>query len=160
MQRATILIAILASLGIAPADAQTARPDGMTPAIEQCIRSNAAKVEAAEPDLTKATDFLVSYECALPIVQERNRINRIQQEALAARTKQQCEDRVAQQKKMDPSNTNRTYENCDQIGALFTNLTGMDSLSTYGPVPKPVAAIDLAAHLLIDLRLSHIKTRQ
>ena len=61
-------LVLITVLGLVPALADD--NDGMTPAIAQCLRDNAAKVETAEPDLTKATDYLVTDMCALPVAAE------------------------------------------------------------------------------------------
>jgi hypothetical protein len=136
--------------------------EGMTPAIAQCLQTNAPKVEAAEPDLTKATDYLVVDACALPIAAEQKRLNDLRMQAVQDRSRQQCEDRVEQQKKNDAANTNRVvtrvYENCALQSANIFNSFSFLSVSGLGP--KPAAAVSMAARLILDLRVAHNKTRQ
>ena len=45
----------------------------ITPAIAKCLNDYAAKVEAVEPDLSKATEYLMNTICAGPVVTELQR---------------------------------------------------------------------------------------
>jgi hypothetical protein len=166
MLRATLVLALSLTASTAWAAPAYAAEDGMTPAIAQCLRDNAAKVESAEPDLTKATDYLVGNACALPVALEQKRLNDLRIQAQQQHNLQQCEDRVAQQKKYDAANTaqngsshviSRVYENC----ALQSNnfLSTFNFLSVSGIGPKPAAAVSMAAKLILDLRVAHNKAR-
>jgi len=146
---------LIASLALA-APAYAAENDGMTPAIAKCLQQNAAAVEAAEPDLTKATDFLVNATCAAPVAEEQRRINILRTQQTAERNRAQCLDRVAQQKGQDAALTNppRRYENCE---LNYNNQIGNSSflLPLIGMGARPPAVISMAAKLILDLRLAH-----
>jgi len=145
----------------APAHAQN--NDGMTPAIAQCLQQNAAAVEAAEPDLTKATDYLVADICAAPVSEEQRRITTIRTEQAAARARAQCQDRVAQQKAQDAAQPNpprRTYENCELNYTNQISNTGFIlPIMGMGIGTRPPAVVSMAAKLILDLRLAHNKSR-
>ena len=143
------------------APAYAAENDGMTPAIAQCLQQNASAVEAAEPDLTKATDFLVNAICAAPVAEEQRRINTIRTQQTAERNRAQCLDRVAQQKGQDAALANpprRNYENCE---LNYNNQISNSSfiLPILGIAARPPAVISMAAKLILDLRLAHNKPR-
>jgi hypothetical protein len=149
------------------APAHAAENDGMTPAIAQCLQQNAAAVEAAEPDLTKATDYLVADSCAAPVAEEQHRISTMRTQQMAERNRAQCQDRVAQQKSQDavlPNPPRRTYENCElsynnQIGNNQIANTGfLLPIMGIGTRPPP-AVVSMAAKLILDLRLAHNKSR-
>ena len=153
------LAAAAALMLAAPAFAQD--DDGMTPAIAQCLRDNAAKVETAEPDLTKATDYLVGNACAQPVAAEQQRLTNLRLKALADRNRQRCEDRIARQKKSDGENNrasaNRYYESCsDQADMLLggTRLYGSTAVGI-----RPASVVSMAAKLILDLRVAHNKPR-
>jgi predicted outer membrane protein len=153
-----ILAAMVALVLVAPATAQDS--DGMTPAIAQCLRDNAASVEAAEPDLTKATDYLVGNACAQPVAAEQQRLTNLRLKALADRNRQRCEERVARQKKVDGENNrtsaNRYYENCaDQADTLLgARLYGGTAVGI-----RPASVVSMAAKLILNLRVAHSKSR-
>ena len=162
-RRAALLILALATALPARAQSQAPaqNPDGMTPAIAECLQKNAAAVEAAEPDLTKATDYLVTDICAAPIAEEQRRINMIRTQQMAERNRAQCQDRVAQQKSQDAALANpprRTYENCDLIYNNQINANGF-VLPLIGIGTRPPAVVSMAAKLILELRLAHNKSR-
>lgn len=70
---AAVLIAALALAPSALAQVPAAQPTptGMTPALEQCIRGNAAAVERGVADLAAATSFLVEKVCAQEASEDR-----------------------------------------------------------------------------------------
>ena len=142
--------------------------DGMTPQIAQCLRDNAARVEAAEPDLTKATDYLVADACAAPVATEQRRLNMLHTQQMAERNRAQCQDRVAQQKAQDqaatPPRTNRVFENCDlQYSNAIANqqlMANQQFLPILGFVGgRPPAVTSMAASLILDLRNARNKPR-
>src|ERR1700733_4507561 len=119
MKRLAASLFLLAVSAPALAQNNDAAPavDGMTPAIAECLQKNAAAVEAAEPDLTKATDYLVADACAQPVSAEQQRISAERTRQMAERNRTQCLDRVAQQKAQDAISgqpNRRNYENCQQ----------------------------------------------
>ena len=157
MKRLAAVLFLLA----ASAPAHAAENDGMTPAIAECLQQNAAAVEAAEPDLTKATDFLVNAICAAPVAEEQRRINTIRTQQTAERNRTQCLDRVAQQKGLDAAMANpprRTYENCELNYNNQISNSGF-ILPMLGIANRPPAVVSMAAKLIIDLRLAHNKSR-
>ena len=158
MKHIAVLLAGVALLSI---PARAADNDGMTPAISQCLHDNAAAVEAAEPDLTKATDYLVSSACAAPIADEQHRMNVVRTQQMAERNRAQCLDRVAQQKSQETISPapRRIYENCElNYNNLIAN-GNFPVLFGIGIGARPAAAISLAAKLILDLRLAHNKSR-
>ena len=149
--------AALLTLALAlPAHAAT--DDGMTPAIAQCLQQNAASVEDAEPDLTRATDYLVGSMCAAPVAEEQRRLNQLRIKASAERNRAQCQERVDQQKARDakqPRGYERTYENCQR-----SYDTVMDSGRHAGSFmigSRPPAAVSMAAKLIVTQRLARKK---
>jgi hypothetical protein len=135
--------------------------DGMTPAIAECLQKNAAAVEAAEPDLTKATDYLVADICAQPVAEEQRRITAIRTEQVAQRNRAQCQDRVAQQKSQDAALTSpprRTYENCELNYTNQISNTGF-VIPMLGMGVRPPAVISMAARLILERRLAHNQSR-
>ena len=136
-----------------------AQQDGLPPDISQCLRDNAAAVETAEPDLTKATDFLVLDACALPVAREQQRQNTQRLKEAADRNRALCLDRVAQQKQQDQAaaRPGRSYENCD---LNYNNAVANSPLLPVLAIPqRNPAAIALAAKLILDLRVAHNKPR-
>jgi len=155
-----ILPACAAILALA-APVRAQQDDELAPEIAQCLRDNATAVESVEPDLTKATDFLVIDACAAPIAKDQQRQNAQRLQASAERNRAQCQQRVAQQKQLDESSTparnGRVYENCD---FNYDNaLAGTQILSIINVPQRPAAAVALAAKLILDLRVAHNKSR-
>jgi hypothetical protein len=160
---ALLIVALATAL---PAQAQDTvhapNSDGMTPAIAQCLQQNAAAVESAEPDLTKATDYLVADVCAVPVADEQQSINAERTRQMAERNRAQCLDRVAQQKTQDaalPQPRNRTYENCQlQYDTMIANAS-FPLLIGIGLANRPPAAVSMAAKLILERRLAHNQSR-
>jgi hypothetical protein len=150
-------LAVMEALAFA-APAHAADGDGITPAIAQCLRDNAARVEAAEPDLTKATDYLVSNACAQPVADEQTRLNTLRIKTMAERTRDRCEARRKFDADSRPASTRPTYDNCAEqydtvIGVRTIYPTGL------GIGPRPPAVVSMAAKLILDLRVAHNKAR-
>jgi hypothetical protein len=131
-------------------------PDALAPPIAQCIDANAAKVEATIDDLSKATDFLVSDVCAESVAAEQARMSKAQMDAEAAQTRTMCEE----SKKHGGGEKDLTNTYCTYVERLSVDAHDM-SYTIYAPSLNnaPAAAIALAAKRLLDLRLSHTKTR-
>jgi hypothetical protein len=161
-RKITLLLVSLAAATTGPSafaqDAKLGAP------IEECIRSNAAKVESAIDDLSRATSFLVSNVCAEPVAAENARKMKVSAERRAKQLQAWCDD----QKKSNtqpPGSASLSYM-CAASGATHIGFSGIDqydgddddSLSFVGT--SPPAAIGLASRLLLDLRLSHSKTGQ
>jgi hypothetical protein len=159
MRRGAALLILSLALAL-PARAQTG--DGMTPAIAECLQKNAAAVEAAEPDLTKATDYLVADACAQPVSAEQQRISAERTRQMAERNRTQCLDRVAQQKAQDAISgqpNRRNYENCQQNYDNLIGNTNLPILLGIGIGNRSPAAMSMAAKLILDLRVAHNKAR-
>ena len=137
----------------APAAAQaqfSAEPTAVTPALEQCIRTNASKVEAAMPDLDKAVEYLVADICAVPTAAQLAQQAKAASDAQAAQMKAACDKRKASAKPSDDED-----DGCGSIdfaGGSLLYASGFSSL-----MMAPPAAKALAASLLLDSRISHLK---
>ena len=161
-RRAALLILALAAALPARAQDGAQNPDGMTPAIAECLQKNAAAVEAAEPDLTKATDYLVADICAAPVAEEQRRVTIARNQQNAERNRAQCQDRVTQQKTQDAiagQPSRRTYENCELVynNQINANSFVLPFIGLGGT--RPPAVVSMAAKLILDLRLAHTKSR-
>jgi hypothetical protein len=148
-------------LTMAAARPAHAADDGMTPAIAQCLQQNASSVETAEPDLTKATEYLVGSVCVAPIADEQRRLNQLRTKAMADRNRAQCEKRVAEQKVREASRTpnpGRSYEDCERYSEILMDAARFPM--AYGAAGlRPPAAMSMAAKLILDLRLARNKSR-
>jgi hypothetical protein len=158
-----ILLPACAVLVVLVAPVRAQQDESPTPEIAQCLRDNAAAVEAAEPDITKATDFLVLDACAVPIAKEQQRQNAQRTQTAAERNRALCRDRVAQQKQQDqsavPGRTVRIYENCDlNYDNAMANTNAM-ILPIINLPQRPPAVVAMAAKLILDLRVAHNKSR-
>jgi hypothetical protein len=139
------------------ADAPLAAP------VDACIRGNAAGVEAAIPDLSQGVDFLVGNLCAEPIATEQARQSKIDNDRRTAKLKAACDARKPHPGKPDDKDYMSLM--CSyQIGVLTetNNDDDQDVVTAYVGFSgvgggRPPAAAALAARLLLDLRLAHLK---
>jgi hypothetical protein len=153
-----ILAALATTTVPAAVEAQSpAAPAAIPPALERCIRDNAAKVEATVPDLGHASEFLVSDVCAVPLNEERMRLAKIMFDKQAARMKSICAAAKASGHRSpeddDGSDACSTGFDSDDMTALYANGFGNQGVQT-----PPATA--LASQLLLDLRLSKSNSRQ
>ena len=130
---------------------------------EQCIRDNAAKVEAAIGDLNQAVDFLVTKICAIPLARLNAHTMKVRQETTSAQMKAMCDKRKAEPKKDD---SNKSFDICsvsDYTAGFLTepndDVTDEGAFPFAGASPTP-DTVALASSLLLDLRLSHLKSGQ
>jgi hypothetical protein len=155
-------------LSVTPAMAEDG--DGISPKVAQCLRENAARVEAAEPDLTKATNYLIGGACAAPVADEQRRLNMLRNQQMAERNRNQCRDRVAAQKARErttPPNYNPVYEDCElQYSNAIANQSPANPLEGAflagllgGGSAHPPAVTSMAASLILDLRNARNKPR-
>jgi hypothetical protein len=132
--------------------------------IEQCIRSNAPQVETAIPDLVQAVNFLVSNLCADPIAAEQSRQNKLQADRQAEKWKKVCDEQKAQSQSGTATDkrvvTMNSFCSSMRIGFLTEPSADDGSYTLYSPVGAPPSAVALASRLLLDLRLSHLKSGQ
>ena len=164
MTRSAILAILLASVAVAPALADDSSTP-LDPAIEKCIRDNAPKVETAIPDLTAATDFLVTKLCAEPVAALNDRESERQHDRTVAQWKDYCDKQKAAASERPGKQANAMASWCESPGggAAFGVLIAPSEDDEYGGVlsylntTPPPSAVALAAHLLLDLRLSHLK---
>ena len=162
----TAVFAIL----IAASGAIAADTDGATklPApIEQCIRGNAVKVEAAVPSLNEAVDFLVAKVCAVPIATESARVARLMQERTAGQWKKMCDEDTAAAKGSTTDGDKaapKTPDFCAMTKIGFLSETSQDDDEgipySIALSASPPAATALAAQLLPDLCLAHSRAVQ
>ncbi|MGA9796509.1 MAG: hypothetical protein WBQ17_13345 [Rhizomicrobium sp.] len=149
-----------------PAFAQSA-PTDFKAQIEQCLRQNAPKVEAAIPDLKQGVDFLLNEVCAVPVAAETERKTQAFEEASNARYQKMCDQEKAGQKNNSAGSANRaqlygcTMAGVTKIGIVnTTQYVGNDDADgspNYFPQASPEMNA-LAASLLLDLRLAHQKS--
>jgi hypothetical protein len=138
-----------------PAQAADATPAA---ALEQCVRDNAAKVEAAMPDLNQAVEFLVQKVCAEPVARLNAQAMRVRQQDQAARMKAMCDKRKSQPRTDD---ANKTFDLCamqDYAAGVLAEPDDDDDIPSFMTGNGPPSAVALASRLLLDLRISHQKS--
>jgi hypothetical protein len=159
------LVTILVSVALIAAPAVQAQPAGpapadqLAPAIETCIRDNAASVEKAIPDLNQAVEFLAAKVCAVPVEAERQRLAKALADRQAEKMKAACARQQKAQKDVTPPSPDEdNFDVCSDNGVDFE---GFSALYVTGYINNaPPAATALASKLLLDLRLSNSKSRQ
>jgi hypothetical protein len=156
MMRAIAASAVVALIALS----QIARAGDMPPLaapIAQCINDNAAKVEAAIPDLNQAVDFLVLNVCAGPVAEQQQLHIKRTAEKSVARLQKMCDD----EKGADKTKPAPSYCNSLKLG-FMSEPNNIDE-DYFGIVAtassKPAAAAALASRLLLDLRLSHMAVK-
>jgi hypothetical protein len=158
----------LAATDTVAADVTTPPPDPYASPIEQCIRDNAGKVEAAIADLNQGVDFLVGKVCAAPIAEHNQERVKLQQQQNALRMRSLCDDQATAQAaaKSDsakPENGRFVVNGVDYCAVLKSASTSTAQPLPYDPwLPapgivstNPPAAVALAAQLILDLRSAH-----
>jgi hypothetical protein len=151
-----LLVCALTAAALLPAAARADDAVTLAPAIAQCINDNAAKVEAAVPDLNQAVEFLVSDVCAESVAAEQAQKARQSAERMQGQWKKVCDEETAEKKK-----TAADYCAVTKIGIANAADDEDGGYTIYAPSlsSAPPAAIALAAKRLLDLRLSHAKTK-
>ena len=152
---AVVFASVIGAAHSANADTATA----LAPTIEQCIRDNAAKVEATIPDLNEAVLFLVGSVCAEPVANENQRQNSLRMERYSAHWKQMCDAQksAAKSEPLDRETRKPAYDACAMLDYKVGFLTEPDDIDATAYVVglSPPSALALASHLLLDLRLAH-----
>ena len=155
---AALSMALSAPAGLARAEASQV----LAPDFEACIRDNAAKVEAAEPDLTKAVDYLVFDVCAMPLANDRQRQAQQIIDKQKADRQALCDQQKALRSAAEKSNDEDSGDDdFNDINSCVLDAGYEDSLTTVyitgfaAQQQKPAPAAALASQLLLDLRLSH-----
>ena len=120
--------------------------------IAQCIRDNAAKVEAAIPSLNDAADFLANRLCGGYIADEARK----QQEAAMDRMLDEQKKACAARKPDAAAKPEDEYDPCQNIDAQKAVYSGF-TIYGVGRQPDDPDAMALAAQLLLELRLAHMK---
>ncbi len=159
-----IIAAMVAIAAPAAVEAQSpTAPVALPQSLGQCIHDNAAKVEAAMPDLNAGVDFLVNKLCAVPVASQT--LHRMQDQQL--RYKAQL-DKACNDQKAKPAADAQGLPGMDVCAmknfpivsaAEDEEVDGYDGIPTY-PGAAPPSAIALASNLLLDLRLSKSNSRQ
>jgi hypothetical protein len=131
--------------------------DAVPRAVEECIRSNASKVEQSIESLTAATEFLVGSVCAQEIAAEAQRVQSQAQQRMIDAAQRACDsEKSAVTKQQDTGR--RGYDAC---ALLETSKPGLEAegWTIYAPAPKPPAATALSAKLSLELRLARATTK-
>jgi hypothetical protein len=153
--------AILLALTTGAASAETTlapQPDPYASPIEQCIRDNAAKVEATVPDINQAVDFLVGKVCAVPIAEHNAEHTKLVQRQNYERVQKMCDDQTA-------AKADAKADASKPTGVDYCALIKSASTTAVQPVPfdpwstnagvvsaNPAAAVALASQLLLNVR--------
>jgi hypothetical protein len=136
-------------------------PSDANAQIEQCIRQNAPKVEAAIRDLKQGVSFLIEDVCAVPVSLENARQMRARTAATTAQWQRLCDD-GKDRKDGDAQSKNQNYF-CSMakvngvVGGAQYVQDIVDDGTVYTGQASP-AMISLASSLLLDLRLAHLKS--
>lgn len=155
---AAAVFAVVATNAIA-ADA-TPPADPYASPIEQCIRDNAAKVEATISDLNQAVDFLVGKVCAGPIGEHNAERQKLTQQRNFENMQRLCDEQSKPSDAAKPDTSKPT-------GVDYCQIIRNAQHAALQPVPydpwapgltfgaNPSAAVALASQLLLDLRAGH-----
>ncbi|MDE2183902.1 MAG: hypothetical protein KGJ78_12860 [Alphaproteobacteria bacterium] len=129
--------------------------------INQCIRDNAAKVEAAVPNLNEAVGFLVDHICAEAVAAKNAAMSRAQHAQTAAYWQKLCEKQKMEKAKGggDKSRVGIDYCSMDGVGFAGVETYSGDVAPPYAGSASP-SAVALASRLLLDLRLSRKPTER
>jgi hypothetical protein len=161
MRRDSVFAISLLSLLLAgiSASAQTSEnsADTLSPAVEKCIRDNAADVESTVPDLNEAVTFLVGDLCAKPISEEQRRRSQAAADETEVATKKHCDELQA---KKNPTKFETSELQVCSISATHIGFVGLEQYTQDMVVSQPASATSLAAQLLLQLRLAHSKSGQ
>ena len=162
--RGLVTVLVSTALIAAPAMVQAqpvypAPADQLAPAIETCIRANAANVEKAVPDLNQAVEFLAAKVCAVPVETDRQRLAKEAADRQAEKMKAACARRQKADK--DAASSPQDEEYGDPCAMADMDFDGGSAFYVSGTLFNvPPAATALASKLLLDLRLSNSKSRQ
>jgi len=152
------LAAFTSSLGASASWAADDTSQLATP-IEQCIRSNAAKVELAIPDLNQAVSFLVNGVCSAPINAEYERRLKLKEQQSRAEMQKACEQSKLASKSQDASSALNPMCQPAIVDGMANSTSAGDDVRAYGMQPHPAEAISLASQLLLNLRLTHLNSK-
>ena len=168
MRALIVLLSISLALGMPVSVAYAVESTGakpLPPAVEQCIRDNASKVEAAQQDLNAATDFLVNKVCAVPVAQDTALQLKSRQVHYVEQLKKACDAQKAKPVDDAGSAMRSGLDPCAMqtmsgvYGGVDDVQEGYDGVPTYPGAASP-SVIALASQLLLELRLSHSKPGQ
>lgn len=167
MHKFIAAVLLYAAIAGGAAEAQVSsgpQPDPYADPIEQCIRANAAKVEASEADITEAVDLLVGRVCAVPLAEKNAQRVRQTQVRTAEAFQRMCDQQTAA--KSDPKQDSakavpQTPDFCmlaHNTAGILSNPAPPFDAWTATALPSssyPAAAVQLAAQILLELRASH-----
>jgi hypothetical protein len=150
MMSATLIVSgALVALMPATASAST---QGIAPAIEKCVRENVSAVETTVPNLNDAVSFLIDDVCAQPIAEEESRQGKLMEQQSEAQTRKRCNELKA---KKQPTQIDKlVLDTCSENSGAV----GYTGVTLYGAAQRPALATSLAAHLLLNLRMTHLKS--
>jgi TolA-binding protein len=130
--------------------------------IEQCIRTNATKVELAIPDLNQAMTFLVSGICAASIDAEYDRRLKLKEQQSRAEMQKACEQSKSSPLASQGTNSPGSFSPMCQpeiVDSMSNPASTGDDVRAFGMQPHSAEAFSLAAKLLLDLRLAHLNSK-
>jgi hypothetical protein len=163
MLKALAAIIFLAlTTGAASADTAVApQADPYASPIEQCIRDNAAKVEASISDINQAVDFLVGKVCAVSIAEHNAEHTKLLQRQNFERIQKMCDEQTA-------AKAEAKADAGKPAGVDYCAIIKSATTMAVQPVPfdpwstnigvanaNPAAAVALAAQLLLNIRAAH-----
>ena len=125
-------------------------------AIEQCVRDNAAAVEATIADLNQAVDFLVKKTCAVPVAAHNALVAKRRQDQMTATWKAMCDKKKATAASRDDKDK-PSLDLCamQDYSVGIVGVASDDEDPAYLLADVPPSAVALAARLLLDLRRAH-----
>jgi hypothetical protein len=135
------------------ADATAPQADPYASPIEQCIRDNAAKVEASIADLNQAVDFLVGKVCAGPIADHNMERQKFVQQRTFENMQKLCDEQSAA--KPAAIDYCQLVKNASRTTMQPVPYDPWSSGALLGGNSSPPAAVALASQLLLDLRAAH-----
>ncbi len=157
-------LALFGLLILGSAASPAAADETLAPPVAQCIKDNAAKVEAAVADLNQAVDFLVTDICAAPIATEQARETKLATQQQTAHWQKACDDmKTAAKAKKSDATSAKSYEAwCGSLKVGFLSEPNNEDgggYTLFSAANRDPQAVTLASRLLLDLRLSHMKGR-
>ncbi len=149
----SLLVLSLAPFSAQAEEAAPAKPLALAAPVDQCIRDNAAKVEKAVADLNQGVDFLVNNLCAEPVAAEQARQTKATMDKQAVRWQEACD-----KEKATPGGASGGMgAMCSSFQMGMLSGASEEDEGPYFAGFHPPSAVALAARLLLDLRLSHVK---
>jgi hypothetical protein len=162
---AIIVAAAVLTFAAAPQPAAAQVPTQippLTPALETCIRSNAAAVERAEASMTDAVRFLTEHLCADEVLAFQADLTAAENQRYVDLLRRQCADMRAPARKPEEGEAMMAtgFDPCLQIEMIEQANSVADPtavpLSPYSLGTAPTSVLALAARLVLEARLARI----